>query len=52
MIELVYVPYEQYRAAKTRCGLDLRIYGILIYHKLVEPEKQKEFLPFPSQILI
>jgi hypothetical protein len=22
MIEPVYVPYEQYRAAKTRCGLD------------------------------
>jgi hypothetical protein len=29
MIELVYVPYEQYRAAKTRCGLDSRLYGIL-----------------------
>jgi hypothetical protein len=28
MIEPVYVPYEQYRAAKTRCGLDSRIYGI------------------------
>jgi hypothetical protein len=27
MIEPVYVPYEQYRAAKTRCGLDSRIYG-------------------------
>jgi hypothetical protein len=24
MIEPVYVPYEQYRAAKTRCGLDSR----------------------------
>jgi hypothetical protein len=29
MIEPVYVPYEQYRAAKTRCRLDSRIYGIL-----------------------
>jgi hypothetical protein len=28
MIEPVYVPYEQYRAAKTGCGLDSRIYGI------------------------
>jgi predicted HAD superfamily hydrolase len=28
MIEPVYVPYEQYRVAKTRCGLDSRIYGI------------------------
>jgi hypothetical protein len=27
MIEPVYVPYEEYRAAKTRCGLDSRIYG-------------------------
>jgi hypothetical protein len=27
MIEPVYVPYEQYRAAKMRCGLDSRIYG-------------------------
>jgi hypothetical protein len=27
MIEPVYVPYE-YRAAKTGCGLDSRIYGI------------------------
>jgi hypothetical protein len=31
MIEPVYVPYEQYRAAKTRCGLDSRIYDIYIY---------------------
>jgi hypothetical protein len=30
MIEPVYVPYEQYRAEKTRCGLDSRIYGIYI----------------------
>jgi hypothetical protein len=28
MIEPVYVPYEQYKVAKTRCGLDSRIYGI------------------------
>jgi hypothetical protein len=28
MVEPVYVPYEQYRAAKTRCGLDSRIYCI------------------------
>jgi hypothetical protein len=28
MIEPVYVPYEQYRAAKMRCGLNSRIYGI------------------------
>jgi hypothetical protein len=37
MIEPVYVPYEQYRAAKTRCGLDSRIYGIsvtMLGHKL------------------
>jgi hypothetical protein len=27
MIEPVYVPYKQYRVAKTRCGLDSRIYG-------------------------
>jgi hypothetical protein len=27
MIEPEYVPYEQYRATKTRCGLDSRIYG-------------------------
>jgi hypothetical protein len=27
MIEPAYVPYEQYRAAKTRCRLDSRIYG-------------------------
>jgi hypothetical protein len=31
MIEPVYVPYEHYRAAKTGCGLDPRIYGIYIY---------------------
>jgi hypothetical protein len=30
MIEPVYLPYEQYRAAKTRCRLDSRIYGIYI----------------------
>jgi hypothetical protein len=29
MIEPVYVPYEHYREAKTGCGLDSRIYGIL-----------------------
>jgi hypothetical protein len=28
MIEPVYVPYEHYKAAKTGCGLDSRIYGI------------------------
>jgi hypothetical protein len=28
MIEPVYVPYKQYGAAKMRCGLDSRIYGI------------------------
>jgi hypothetical protein len=31
MIEPVYVPYEQYRAAKTGCGLHSRIYGIYMY---------------------
>jgi hypothetical protein len=31
MMEPVYVPYEQYRAAKTRCGLDSRIYGIYVF---------------------
>jgi hypothetical protein len=31
MIEPVYVLYEQYRAAKTRCGLDSRIYGTYIF---------------------
>jgi hypothetical protein len=31
MIEPVYVPYEQYRAAKTRCELDSRIYGMCSY---------------------
>jgi hypothetical protein len=27
IIEPVYVPYDQYWAAKTECGLDSRIYG-------------------------
>jgi hypothetical protein len=36
MIEPVYVPYEQYRAAKTRCGLDSRIYGNFFTMKCLE----------------
>jgi hypothetical protein len=40
MIEPVYVPYEQYRAAKTRCGLDSRIYGIS-EHIAESPYKRK-----------
>jgi hypothetical protein len=44
MIEPVYVPYEQYREAKTRCGLDSRIYGNCLYSTAAA-------LPFPLQKL-
>jgi hypothetical protein len=36
MIEPVYVLYEQYRSAKTRCGLDSRIYGTLARIAFIE----------------
>jgi hypothetical protein len=44
MIEPVYVPYEQYRAAKTGCGLDSRIYGIVYskYNNVLAYECEEE----------
>jgi hypothetical protein len=41
MIEPAYVPYEQYRAAKTRCGLDSRIYGNSSYNQWSTRYKNK-----------